>query len=118
VLECVDGLWLLTDATGDSRYTEWATPRPLWEARNSYMGNGLFRDQFDVKTWSYMPPPASDKKSGRPLNDDAIFLKAASRGGNPKLRAIFYEVAELLFAVKKIRPETGLVTGPAMPPPG
>ena len=97
VLECVDGLWLLADATGDSRYTEWANAAAAWEARNSHMGNGLFRDQFDVKTWSYMPPPASDKKSGRPLNDDAIFLKAASRGGNPKLRAIFYEVAELLL---------------------
>jgi hypothetical protein len=97
VLEALDGLWVLADATGDARYAEWANAAALWEARNSYLGEGLFRDQFDVKSWSYMPPSASAKKPGRPLNDDAIFLKAAARTGDPKLRAIFYEVAERLL---------------------
>ena len=97
VLEALDGLWVLADATGDARYAEWANAAALWEARNSYLGEGLFRDQFNVKSWSYMPPSASAKKPGRPLNDDAIFLKAAARTGDPKLRAIFYEVAERLL---------------------
>lgn len=97
VLESLDGLWLLADATGDARYAEWANAAAAWEARNSYLGDGLFRDQFDVKSWRYLPPNAGANKPGRPLNDDAIFLKAATRGANPKLRAIFYEVAERLL---------------------
>jgi hypothetical protein len=97
VLECVDGLWLLADATGDGRYAEWASAAAAWEARYSYRGDGLFRDLFDVKTWSHVPPPADADKPGRPLIDDAIFLKAAARGGKPELRTIFYEVAERLL---------------------
>jgi len=97
VLESVDGLWLLADATGDRRYAEWANAAAAWEARYSYLGDGLFRDQFDVKTWRHVPPPADAEKPGRPLNDDAIFLKAAMQGGNPQLRGIFYEVAERLL---------------------
>jgi len=97
VLECVDGLWLLADATGDGRYAEWASSAAAWVGRYAYLGNGLFRDVFDVKTWSYVPPPADADKPGRPLNDDAIFLKAAARSGKPKLRTIFYEVAERLL---------------------
>jgi hypothetical protein len=95
--ESVDGLWLLADATGDSRYAEWAGAAAAWEARYSYLGDGLFRDQFDVKTWRHVPPPAGADKPGRPLNDDAIFLKAAARGGKPELRTIFYEVADRLL---------------------
>jgi len=97
VLECVDGLWLLADATGDKRYIEWANSAAAWEARHSYLGDGLFRDQFDVKTWSYMPPPVGAQKPGRPINDDAVFLKAAARSGKPELRTLFYEVAERLL---------------------
>jgi len=96
VLESVDGLWLLADATGDNRYAEWANAAAEWEARNSYLGDGLFRDQFDVMTWRHAPPTPGGRP-GRPLNDDAIFLKASSRGGNPELRSIFYEVAGRLL---------------------
>ena len=97
VLECVDGLWLLADATGDNRYAEWATAAAAWAARYSYLGDGLFRDQFDVKSWRHLPPPAGADKPGRPLNDDAIFLKAAARGSKPELRIMFYEVADRLL---------------------
>jgi hypothetical protein len=97
VLESLDGLWLLADATGDNRYGEWAHAAAAWEARHSYLGDGLFRDQFDVKTWRHIPPASGAAKPGRPLNDDAIFLKAAARGGGPELKRIFYEVAERLL---------------------
>jgi len=97
VLECLHGLWLLADASGDERYAEWANAAASWEACHSYLGGGLFRDQFDLKTWRHVPPPASADKPGRPLNDDAIFLQAAARAGKPELRAIFYEVAERLL---------------------
>ena len=97
VLEAIDSLWLLADATGDNRYAEWANAAAAWEARYSYLGDGLFRDQFNVKTLSHDLPAAGASRPGRPLNDDAVFLIAAIRGGDPKLRAIFYEVADQLL---------------------
>lgn len=97
VLECVDGLWLLADATGDKRYAAWAGSAAAWVAHYSYLGNGLFRDVFDVKSMCYVPPPADADKPGRPLIDDAIFLKAGARDGKLELRTIFYEVAGRLL---------------------
>jgi len=97
ILEAVDGLWLLTDATGDRRYAEWANDAAAWVARYAYRRDGLFRDQFDVKTWRHVPAPPSADKPGRPLNDDAILLKAGVRANKPELKEIFYEVAERLL---------------------
>jgi hypothetical protein len=97
VLESLDGLFLLSDATGDGRYAELAQSSVAYEARHSYLGDGLFRDRFDVKNLTPVPLPADADKPGRPLNDDAIFLKAAARGGKPELHTIFYEVAERLL---------------------
>jgi hypothetical protein len=90
VLECVDGLWLLSEATGEARYAEWARSAVDWAARNAYIGGGLCRDAFEVRTWRYVPPPWKTDKPGRPLIDDAVFLK----GGQ---RKIFYEIAERLL---------------------
>jgi hypothetical protein len=90
VLECVDGLWMLGEATGDARYAEWARSAVDWVARNAYMGAGLCRDAFDVKTWRYVTPPWKTDKPGRPLIDDAAFLKAGHR-------RIFFEIAARLL---------------------
>ncbi len=97
VLEALDGMFLLSDATGDGHYAELAQRAVAFEARHSYLGDGLFRDQLDVKDSTYMPPAPGAEKPGRPLNDDAILLKAVQRGGKPELRTIFYEVAERLL---------------------
>src|SRR5581483_2162774 len=56
VLEALDGLWVLAEATGDNRYAEWANAAAAWEARNSYMGDGLFRDRFDITTGRIVLP--------------------------------------------------------------
>jgi hypothetical protein len=95
VLECADGLWLLSDATGDPRYAEWAQSAAAWVAKNAYLGEGLLRDAFEVKTWRYVAPPW--KKDGRPLNDDFIFLKAWQRSKDPAFRKIFFEIADRLL---------------------
>lgn len=97
VLESLDGLFLLAGATGDRRFSDWAVAAADWEARNSYLGSGLFRDQFDVKTLKYLPPAPGAAQPGRPLNDDAIFLKAAARSGKSEFRTIFYEIADRLL---------------------
>jgi len=96
-LESIDGLWVLADATGDRRYAEWAGAATAWVAHHTYLGFGLFRDQFDVKTWSPMPPAANASKPGRPLLDDAVFLKAGERDGKPEFRHIFLETADRLL---------------------
>ena len=90
VLECVDGLWLLAEATGDTRYAEWARSAADWVARNAYFGGGLCRDAFEVETWRYVAPPWKTDQPGRPLIDDAVFLKAGHR-------KIFYEIAARLL---------------------
>ena len=96
VFEAVDGLWVLADATGDNRYAEWANAAAAWEARNSYLGDGLFRDRFDVTTLRPVPA-APGAKPGRPLNDDAVYLKAFNRTGITEFRTLFYEVADCLL---------------------
>jgi hypothetical protein len=90
ILECVDGLWLLADATGEARYAEWARAAVDWVARNAYMGEGLCRDAFEVRSWRYVAPPWKTDKPGRPLIDDAVFLK----GGHKK---VFHEIAARLL---------------------
>jgi hypothetical protein len=97
VLECLDGLWLLADATGDRRYAEWASAAAVWVAHYAYLGDGLFRDQFDVKARSFVWPSANTLQPGRPLIDDAIFLKAAVRREEPGYPRIFYDTAERLL---------------------
>ena len=96
VFEAVDGLWVLADATGNSRYAEWANSAAAWEARNCYLGDGLFRDRFDVTTWRPVSA-APGAKPGRPLNDDAVYLNAFRRTGDTEFRSIFYEVADRLL---------------------
>ncbi len=95
VVECVDGLWLLSEATGDARYAEWALSAAAWAAKHAYLGNGLLRDCFQVKSWRFVAPPW--KRDGRPLNDDAILLKAFERTRKPEFRKIFFEIAERLL---------------------
>jgi hypothetical protein len=97
VLECADGLWLLSDATGDARYAEWASSAARWVAKNADLGNGLLRDAFEVKTWRYVAPPWKTDKPGRPLNDDFIFLTAWRRNKDAACRKLFFEIAERLL---------------------
>ncbi len=97
VLECVDGLLLLSDETGDPRYAEWALSAAAWVARNAYLGDGLFRDAFEVRTWKYVAPPWKTDKPGRPLFDDAILLKNYQRTKNAEHRKLFFATADRLL---------------------
>ena len=97
VLECVDGLFALSDVTGDRRYADWALDAVFWVTRNAYLGEGLFRDSFDVKSWKFVAPPWQSDKPGRPLIDDAVLLKAWKRTKNPLCRKVFFAVADRLL---------------------
>ena len=61
------------------------------------MGDGLFRDAYDVRSRKFVPPPWKSDKPGRPLADDAVFLTAAKRTGNERYRRIFFTTVDRLL---------------------
>jgi hypothetical protein len=100
VLECLDGLMVLAKATGETKYWKWVEEAVAWVARNAYMGQGMFRDDYSVKRSRWVNPPGDNwfpYMHGRPLIDDGIFLKAFQHTGNQEYRRIFYETADRLL---------------------
>ncbi|MCL5005649.1 MAG: hypothetical protein M1404_03875 [Acidobacteria bacterium] len=100
ILECLDGLMLLAKTTGETKYWKWVEEAVAWVARNAYMGQGVFRDDYSVRQSRWVNPPG-DKwfpyMHGRPLIDDAIFLKAFKHTGIQEYRRIFYETSDRLL---------------------
>ena len=100
VLECLDGLMVLAKATGKAQYWTWVEEAVKWVAHNAYMGRGVFRDDYSVKRSLWINPPGDSwfpPMHGRPLLDDAIFLKAFKHTGLQEYRHIFYETADRLL---------------------
>jgi hypothetical protein len=97
ILETAEGLFALSDATGDRKYAEWGLDGIFWVARNAYLSDGLFRDAFDVKTAQFVAPPWPSDKPGRPLVDEAAFLKAYKQTRNAICKKLFYAAAERLL---------------------
>lgn len=100
LLECVDGLYHLSDVCGDKKYAEWANDAVTWTVDKLYKGQGYFHDSYDMKNRKVASPPWRNRwgEAGRPLIDDGVLLKAFQQTGNEKLRKVFYEVADRLLA--------------------
>jgi uncharacterized protein YyaL (SSP411 family) len=96
LLETVDGLFALAEASGDHKYSEWGLDAAFWVVRNAYVNEGLFRDAFDVKTGQFVAPWQSDKP-GRPMLDDAIVLKAFRQTKNALCKKVFFATADRLL---------------------
>ncbi len=122
ILEALDGLFLLADATGDEQYRDWALAAVDWVARKAYeRGTGLFHDVYHPMErtfyWIKRGPKSPDSPPDRPLLDDAIFLKAHAATGNPLYREFFFEVADHLLKCE--RPSGNWVKyGPSREVPG
>ncbi len=114
ILESIDGLFLLADATGEPRYEEAAIAALRWIARRVYRdGEGVFHDLYDPATQQlstlaeyaelshshYAVATAVEKP--RPLLDDAVFLKAYHRTGDGLFLRIFMETAEALLRTER-----------------
>ncbi len=101
VLECVDGLFYLSDTTGDRTYEECGISAVDWIARKAYIsGQGKIYDSYDPVTRQFSVPRygyTKDGTPGRPLLDDAVFLKAFLRSGDSRFEAIAIEIAERLI---------------------
>jgi rhamnogalacturonyl hydrolase YesR len=103
-LETIDGLFYLTEATGDTKYRDWAVDTLRWLQRKSYKQRlGLFRDfyypakrQWHIPTDSEMP-----YDTGRPLLDDAMFIKGWQATNDESLKTIAVETAETLLKNEK-----------------
>jgi hypothetical protein len=105
ILESLKGLWRLHRLTGETMYKEALTTACDWVARKAYMGEGHFRDNYSLlahrfETPAYMdyfvPPQGMQKHTGRPLADDATFLKAYIFTGNEAYKQIFYSTVDYL----------------------
>ena len=98
-LEAVDGLFLLSDATGDGHYREAALAALDWVAKRAWMPEkGMFRDIYDSESdrFVYDIPSSQD----RPLLDDAVYWTAFRLTGNPLYRDIALTAAETLLATE------------------
>ncbi len=107
VLECLDGIYALYELTGEEELKEAFLAACNWVASNAYLGEGHFLDNFSLVTLSFEHPGWQDrfipqqghvKRDGRPLLDDAIFLKAYKLSGDQRYRDIFYATADYLRA--------------------
>jgi rhamnogalacturonyl hydrolase YesR len=96
ILEGLDGLFALSEATGDASYREAALGALDWVARRMYMdGKGWFRDCYNPATGAF--PPARYGTEGRPLMDDAVFLTGYRLTGDERFKKIAIETAERLL---------------------
>jgi rhamnogalacturonyl hydrolase YesR len=99
-LETIDGLFYLAEATGQKKYQNWAVDALRWLQRKSYKpGTGHFRDfYYPAKRQWHIP---TDSKipydTGRPLLDDAMFLKGWQVTNDESLKTIAVETAETLL---------------------
>jgi hypothetical protein len=105
ILECLDGLLALNTLEPDKTREEAIVAACAWIADHAYLGEGHFFDNFNLKTlklvspsWNdnFTPPAGQGSKTGRPLLDDAIFLKAYKLSGETRYHDIFYATADYL----------------------
>lgn len=105
ILEALDGLFHLSDATGDATYRNVAIDALDWVARRAYHpGTGRFRDTYHPVRRMFLAltgEPERGEAPGRPLLDDAVFLKGYEVTGDERYREIFFEVAEHLLACER-----------------
>ena len=97
ILECVDGLFLLTEATQDAQYRETALHALNWVAEHSWQqSEKLFWDLYDPVNREFIFNVRGSQN--RPLLDDAVFLKAWKYTGDIRFREIAYGTADTLLA--------------------
>ena len=100
VLESLDGIFHLYEATGNEDYKHCAIKALNWLKNNAYKDKlGHFRDFYYParREWDVYDDPEVDWEKGRPLLDDAIFLKAWKYNGDDSFKNIALETAEALL---------------------
>ena len=102
ILECLDGLFHLTETSGDYQYQRAGLDALGWVARKAYIpGEGLFRDSYNPVERRFVPWQTRNSPRplapGRPLLEDGVFLKGSRLAERPEWRTAFFETAERLL---------------------
>ena len=104
-LESLDGLFALSAATAEKRYSEAAIDALDWVARKLFMPEeGLMHDDYDPKTGNIQPTRFGARDwniKGRPLIDDGVFLTGARLTGRSELAQVAVKIADRLLADEK-----------------
>lgn len=97
ILECLDGLLVLSQRTGLPRYREAALAAVDWIQRKAVIAEtGLVLDLYAPATASFVPN--AYRTEGRPLAEDAIFLKAHQLTGRADHLRTAVAIANRLLA--------------------
>ncbi|MGN0871152.1 MAG: hypothetical protein ACI4UV_08180 [Victivallales bacterium] len=97
ILEALDGLLMLSEATGDRKYRNAALNAMTWVAENAWQDElGKFYDIYNLDEEKFEFGIFASQN--RPLLDDAVFLKGWHLSGNKRFRDIAFATAETLIA--------------------
>ncbi len=102
ILECLDGLFSLTEITGETRYLNAAVHALQWVQKRMFIPiEGLFRDDYSEERGildraSFMSAEVFPQP-GRPLLDDGVFLKGYEATGDEHLRQVALATARRLL---------------------
>ena len=118
ILESIDGMFRLSEATGDKLYQDSALKAVDWVARKAWQENlGKFFDYYQITSKSFVFGLWGAQN--RPLLDDAIFVKAWKLTGNVRYLEIAKSIAETLIKeeypsgnwikICPCNPETGII---------
>ncbi|MBR2373185.1 MAG: hypothetical protein IKA87_03035 [Lentisphaeria bacterium] len=100
ILEAVDGLFMLTDVSGEKKYEECALKALSWIASHAWQKDmGKFFDLYQISSGNFIF--GVEGAQNRPLLDDAVFLKGWHRCGDPLFLEIASATAETLFQDEK-----------------
>jgi hypothetical protein len=100
LLETLDGLFHLSERTGDSRFSDAAVAALQWCREHAWLqGEGLVQDLYDpgARKFIHDAYPTVEYRRGRPLVDDSVWLTGYQLSSDETLRTVFYEILERLL---------------------
>lgn len=105
ILEALDGLFALAEATGQRRYADAALNALRWVQQRMFLPvEGLVQDEYDLesRTVHLSPTTQADRQTfpqpGRPLMDDGVFIKGFELTGDVSLKETAAAIADRLLA--------------------
>jgi len=94
ILETLDGLFVLSEATGETEYSDAANAAVSWVVNKTYCSEKkLFRDGYRYSEHRFI----DGKLASRPLIDDAVFLKSWKLTGKEVFKKVAIESAKMLL---------------------
>ena len=105
VLETLDGLFALTEVTGEERWADAALAALAWCRDKAWIkGTGLVRDIYSPGKRRFEDTEGEavvGNEQARPLADDAVWLRGFKLTGNSTYKEVFFEVLEQLLASER-----------------